>query len=102
MASWHFGVSPVTNLLRTIVRSIGFDVVRYRKGDFEIPPDCDAAIAETIRHVRPHTQTSPARIVSLCEATRYVVGAQIPGAIVECGVWRGGSMMAVIRTLLEA
>jgi len=89
-------------MLRKIVRSIGFDVVRYRKGGSDIPPDFDGAIAETIRHVRTYTQTSPERIASLCEATRYVVRAQIPGAIVECGVWRGGSMMAVVRTLLEA
>ncbi len=89
-------------MLRKLVRSLGFDLVRYRKGELVIPPDFDAAIAETIHRVRAHTQTSPERIASLCEATRYVVKAKIPGAIVECGVWRGGSMMAVIRTLLEA
>jgi hypothetical protein len=27
--------------------------------------------------------------------------AEIPGAIVERGVWRGGSVLAVARTLLE-
>jgi hypothetical protein len=32
---------------------------------------------------------------------RYVVRHQIPGDIVECGVWRGGSMMAVAKTLIE-
>jgi O-methyltransferase len=31
---------------------------------------------------------------------RYVAGNDIPGAIVECGVWKGGSMMAVALTLL--
>lgn len=89
------------SMLRGVVRAIGFDIVRYACKDSGIPPDCDAAVAETIRYVRAYTQTSPERIASLCEATRYVVRAKIPGAIVECGVWRGGSMMAVIRTLLE-
>ena len=102
MSSSNSAASPIVSMLRKMVRSIGFDVVRYRENDVDIPPDCDAAIAETIRHVRTYTQTSPERIASLCDATRYVVGAQIPGAIVECGVWRGGSMMAVIRTLIEA
>ncbi len=34
-------------------------------------------------------------------AVDYVVKNRVPGAIVECGVWRGGSMMAAARTLLK-
>jgi O-methyltransferase len=56
---------------------------------------------ETIGFVRPYTMTSPERIRALCSATRYIAEADIPGAIVECGVWRGGSMMAVARTLMR-
>ena len=43
--------------------------------------------------------TSPERIRALCSAVRYIEQAGIEGAVVECGVWRGGSMMAVARTL---
>jgi hypothetical protein len=45
--------------------------------------------------------TGPEKIYALCHAVRHIVGHGVPGAIVECGVWRGGSMMAVARTLLE-
>jgi O-methyltransferase len=45
--------------------------------------------------------TSPERLHALIEAVRYVVGSAIPGSIVECGVWRGGSMMAAALTLRE-
>lgn len=45
--------------------------------------------------------TSPEAIIVLANAVHYVVRTCVPGAIVECGVWRGGSMMAVARTLLE-
>jgi hypothetical protein len=45
--------------------------------------------------------TSPERINALVEAVRYVTVNRIEGAIVECGVWRGGSMMAVALTLRE-
>jgi hypothetical protein len=49
--------------------------------------------------VRPYTMTTVERVLALVRATRYVVEAGIPGHFVECGVWKGGSMMAVARTL---
>ena len=52
--------------------------------------------------VKPYTMTSVRRLVALCDAVQYVVRNQIPGDIVECGVWKGGSMMAVARTLMQA
>ena len=45
--------------------------------------------------------TTPERVCSLIDSVAYVVKHNIPGSIVECGVWRGGSMMAVALTLLE-
>jgi hypothetical protein len=54
---------------------------------------------ETVEFVRPYTMTSPERIRALCSAVRYIEHGGIEGAVVECGVWRGGSMMAVARTL---
>jgi hypothetical protein len=44
--------------------------------------------------------TSGYRIEALCHAIRYISKSKIPGDIVECGVWRGGSMMAAAMTLL--
>jgi hypothetical protein len=34
-------------------------------------------------------------------AVEYLVRHRIPGDIVECGVWKGGSIMAAARTLLR-
>jgi len=45
--------------------------------------------------------TSPEKIFALCHAVRYVARHGVPGAVVECGVWKGGSMMAAARTLRE-
>ena len=66
-----------------------------------MPPDFDAATAAVVRDVAPFTMTSPERIAALRQAVIHVCRHGIEGAIVECGVWRGGSMMAVARTLLE-
>jgi O-methyltransferase len=67
-----------------------------------LPQDFDERTIATIEAVAQYTMTSAARIFALCEAVRYVVKHRIQGDIVECGVWRGGSMMAVARTLLES
>ncbi|HYS07594.1 MAG TPA: TylF/MycF/NovP-related O-methyltransferase [Myxococcales bacterium] len=65
------------------------------------PPDFSDADVALCRAVAGHTMTSPERIVALAEAVRYVCRNRIPGAVVECGVWRGGSMMAAALTLKE-
>jgi len=48
---------------------------------------------------RPYTMTSVERMFSMYQAVRYIEKAKIEGAIVECGVWRGGSIMIAISTL---
>lgn len=65
------------------------------------PPDFDDKAAELCSFVAPYTMTSPERVVALAEAVRYIVHNRLPGSVAECGVWRGGSMMVVARTLME-
>src|SRR4051812_25779977 len=52
--------------------------------------------------VAPYTMTGFDRIEALISAVDYLVLNQIPGAMVECGVWKGGSMMAVAYSLIRA
>jgi hypothetical protein len=54
---------------------------------------------DILRSVKPYTMTSPERVYAILEAVRYVIKASLPGDIVECGVWRGGTMMAVAQSL---
>lgn len=49
----------------------------------------------------PYTATDRNRVLALIDAVRHVQRAGLAGALVECGVWRGGSMMVVAATLLE-
>lgn len=89
--------------VRRLLARGGFELVRLRPGrpELEIPGDFDGVVTRIVKEVQPYTLTGPERINSLCEAVRYIVRAEIPGAIAECGVWRGGSMLAVIRTLQD-
>jgi hypothetical protein len=66
-----------------------------------LSPDYEPALERTIRRVRRHTMTTPRRIAALCDSVGHVVEANVPGAIVECGVWKGGSMMAAALTLID-
>jgi O-methyltransferase len=64
------------------------------------PPDFDGDAVALCRAVAPFTMTSPERVIALRDAVRYVEANDVPGDIVECGVWKGGSMMAVALTLI--
>lgn len=63
------------------------------------PPDFSREDIGTILAVAPYTMTSAEKIYALVHAIEYIAKAPIPGAVVECGVWKGGSMMAAARTL---
>jgi O-methyltransferase len=70
------------------------------KGEQKLPADMDEEAKDIIRAVRPYTMTSADKLYTLICATRYVAEHSVPGDIVECGVWRGGSMQAAARALL--
>lgn len=86
--------------IRMLFRKLGYDISPimnnselkdFRENDFKL-----------INFVKKYTLTSPERMYALIEAVRYVIRNQISGDIVECGVWKGGSMMLVAKTLMES
>ncbi len=99
------GTPTLRAMARETLGRLGLEVVR-RPGGPEpgvhppLPPDLDAETVATVEAVRGYTLTPPERVAVLCQAVRYAVAAGLPGAFVECGVWRGGSSLAVVRTLL--
>jgi hypothetical protein len=50
--------------------------------------------------IRPFSMSSPERLYNVHQAVKYIVAADIPGALIECGVWMGGTMMMVASTLV--
>ncbi len=55
-----------------------------------------------IKKVSPFTMTGPARCVSLMRAIDYLLEHDIKGDFVECGVWKGGSVMIMAEKLMAA
>jgi hypothetical protein len=76
-------------------------IKRTRERSVKLPPDFDEQTTRIFNAVNPFTMTSPERVAALIEAVRYVVANDIPGAFIECGVWRGGSSMAAALALKE-
>jgi O-methyltransferase len=66
--------------------------------DLSLLAEADRAIVE---RALPFTMTGVARLHALIEAVRHCVRAGVPGAFAECGVWRGGSVLAMILALQE-
>jgi O-methyltransferase len=91
----------VRNSVKAVARSIGFDIVRNAADapPPEYPPDFEPHHISIIEAVKNHTMTSRERIFSVVDSVHYITRRNIPGSIVECGVWRGGSSMAMALTL---
>jgi hypothetical protein len=67
--------------------------------DSLFPSDFTKLEIELIEAVNNYTMTSPERLVSLSRAIEYIETQNIKGDIVECGVWKGGSMMLIAQKL---
>ncbi len=67
-----------------------------------LPPDIDdAPFRQIYERCMEHVMGGAAAMYGLYKAVEYVVKASIPGDFAECGVWRGGSSMAMALTLLH-
>ena len=76
----------------------GFDIIKLDK-ERKWPDDFEDLHKSVIKKAEPFTMTSRERIFGLVEAVKYVIENKIEGDIVECGVWKGGSMLAIADTL---
>jgi O-methyltransferase len=61
----------------------------------------DSADQAIVERALPYTMVGVPRLLAVIDAVRFCVGRGIPGAFAECGVWRGGSVMAMVLTLQE-
>jgi O-methyltransferase len=90
----------IKSAIHKTFRFFGLDLIKFPPRQQAHPPDFREVEVEIINAVRPWTMTSVERIYALIQAVRYVSTNGIAGDIVECGVWKGGSMAAVAKTLL--
>ena len=89
--------------VKRVAHSMGYEIARVGLGGprLSLPRDFGDTDVKLWQQVSPYTMTAPSAVYVLRDAVRHVVERDLPGAIVECGVWRGGSMLAVAQTLLD-
>lgn len=83
----------IARTIRSICNTIGVGVSPL----FDMGKD----FRQLYRRCAPYSMTSIERLYATHIATEYIVSNRIPGAIVECGVWRGGNMMMSAMTLIQ-
>ena len=90
----------MTRLLRSLRYQLGNVRRRGTGSPAPLPNDFDGDFAPLYEDSAPFTMTSAERMFALYKAIEYVEAAKIPGDIVECGVWRGGSSRLAAETLM--
>jgi O-methyltransferase len=86
----------------TLKEEYGFDHQRAASQYHEKTglADTEPEFRDLAERVRAFSMTSFERMYALYKTVDFIERAGIPGAIVECGVWRGGSMMLVAHRLM--
>lgn len=83
------------NLNITGERLIVFSTKHQATMTDTITPDIanDSVFMDLFEQVKSYTMTSVEALYALYTAVNYVLDRNIPGDVVECGVWRGGSAL---------
>lgn len=94
-------MSRMEGLVAKAATRMGLTITRSSTLANRLPVEATHEERLIIDAVRPFTMTSNERIWSLIRAIDYVVDQPIEGDFVECGVWRGGSVMAMAARLKQ-
>jgi len=97
------GSRQVKGYVRRALRRRGYELVRRNSaGRADELMDMSPVELQIYQKIKPYTMTTVEKVIGLVRAVQYVVKNEIAGDFVECGVWRGGSMMAVALALSAA
>ncbi|MEE8171939.1 MAG: TylF/MycF/NovP-related O-methyltransferase [Alphaproteobacteria bacterium] len=104
------GRSPFRGVFRHGLRKLAFrmgynfslrKIPQYdrRRRMLNVPHDMEPEFVELYDRARAYTLTSVECMYSLHQTVKYISQNDIPGDMVECGIWRGGSSMMIALTL---
>ena len=80
-------------------------LLRRTDGPSPAPAPADPTVTDADREIldrcAPLSLIGPARMLSLIDAVRHCARRGLPGALAECGVWKGGAVLAMLLTLQQ-
>lgn len=68
-----------------------------RRPEYQILSAAERSIVDSVKH---NTMISVAGIVACIDSAAHLAKSNLAGAIVECGVWRGGAVQAMLLKLV--
>ncbi len=83
--------------LQKLAGRAGYQITREVQPIYADP----SATEKNIRLVRGNTMLPRPRLVSLADQVAWIAKHRIPGALVECGVWKGGGVGMMAATLRD-
>lgn len=86
-------------MIKSILRKAG--ILSSGNESRAYPEDVSPADIGLIESVANYTMTSFDRRLSLINAIDYILENKINGDIVECGVWKGGSMLLAAKRMFQ-
>jgi O-methyltransferase len=85
----------IGTIINRALAPLGVYVGRVHRGPpapIEYDYDFEADAMDAVRRVRSHTMLPHGVLISLWQHVRHLEVNRIPGAYVECGVWKGGAV----------
>jgi hypothetical protein len=64
--------------------------------------DMESSFFELWKQVEPFTMTGAERGYALYRGALHLIESELPGAFIECGVWKGGSALLMALTILAS
>ena len=83
--------------LKALLEAEGYGVIPNDQYRIDMEPEFRSLWDE----IREYTMTGMERGYGLYQAVRYLEARGVKGDFVECGVWKGGSCMLMMRTLQQ-
>jgi O-methyltransferase len=86
------------SLLQKCANRFGYEIL---PATFRADPVLTSELTPLLEKCWKFTLTGKERLYALQKAVQYLTKAGIEGDFVECGVWKGGSIMAMALTLMD-